>query len=110
MRRVDRFTLNALHKTYMPLPTFDSAQNQSIWVLLRTGPISSCSTRKVADEKIKTALKNKSNKSVSPSQVDGLVEYILNQKEHHRRESFQNEFRRLCKMYGIEIDERYVWD
>jgi putative transposase len=48
--------------------------------------------------------------SVSPSHVDGLVEYIIKQIEHHRRESYQDEFRRLCKIYGIEIDERYVWD
>ena len=48
--------------------------------------------------------------SVSPSHVDALKEYIAHQEEHHRRESFQGEFRRLCKKYGLEIDERYVWD
>jgi REP element-mobilizing transposase RayT len=47
--------------------------------------------------------------SISPSHVDGLRAYIQNQDEHHRRESFQDEFRRLCKKYGTEIDERYVW-
>jgi hypothetical protein len=24
--------------------------------------------------------------------------------------STKEEFRRLCKKYGLEIDERYVWD
>jgi putative transposase len=48
--------------------------------------------------------------SVSPSHIDALVKYIDNQEEHHRRETFQDEFRRLCKKYGVEIDERYVWD
>jgi REP element-mobilizing transposase RayT len=48
--------------------------------------------------------------SVSPSHVAALIEYIINQEEHHRRESFQDEFRRLCKKYGVAIDERYVWD
>lgn len=48
--------------------------------------------------------------SVSPSHVDTLIKYIDNQEEHHRRETFQDEFRRLCKKYGVEIDERYVWD
>lgn len=48
--------------------------------------------------------------SISPSHVDALKEYIANQEEHHRRESFQDEFRRLCKKYGLEIDERYAWD
>ena len=48
--------------------------------------------------------------SVSPSHVGDLIEYISTQEEHHRRESFQDEFRRICKKYGIEIDERFVWD
>ena len=48
--------------------------------------------------------------SVSPSHVDALKNYIASQIEHHRKESFQDEFRRLCKKYGVEIDERYVWD
>ncbi len=48
--------------------------------------------------------------SISPSHVDGLKIYIANQEDHHRKESFQEEFRRLCSKYGLEIDERYVWD
>jgi len=48
--------------------------------------------------------------SVSPAHVEALIEYITNQEQHHRHESYQDEFRRLCKKYGIEIDERYVWD
>jgi REP element-mobilizing transposase RayT len=48
--------------------------------------------------------------SISPSHVDPLMRYIANQEEHHRRETFQDEFRRLCKKYRLPIDERYVWD
>ena len=48
--------------------------------------------------------------SISPSHVDALSRYIANQEEHHRRETFQDEFRRLCEKYGLQIDERYVWD
>ena len=48
--------------------------------------------------------------SVSPSHVESLTRYIAGQEEHHRRESFQDEFRRLLKKYGVEFDERYVWD
>jgi putative transposase len=48
--------------------------------------------------------------SVSPNHVDPLKHYIMHQEEHHRRETFQDEFRRLCVLNGIEIDERYVWD
>jgi len=48
--------------------------------------------------------------SIRPSHVRAIAEYIGNQEEHHRTETFQEEFRRLCRKYGIEIDERYVWD
>jgi putative transposase len=48
--------------------------------------------------------------SVSPSHVDALVQYIEAQEAHHRTVTFQEEFRRFCSIYGVEIDERYVWD
>lgn len=48
--------------------------------------------------------------SISPTHVDGLRTYIENQEQHHRRESFQDELRRLLRKYGLEWDERYVWD
>ena len=48
--------------------------------------------------------------SVSPSHIPGLKEYIENQEEHHRRESYQDELRRLLNKYGVEFDERYIWD
>jgi REP element-mobilizing transposase RayT len=48
--------------------------------------------------------------SISPSHVPGLTRYIQDQEQHHKRESFQDEFRRICGKYGVSIDERYVWD
>ncbi len=48
--------------------------------------------------------------SVSESNVDQVRSYIANQFEHHKKMSFQDEFRALCQRHGIEIDERYVWD
>ncbi len=48
--------------------------------------------------------------SISPSHVAALTEYIRNQEEHHKKETFQEEFRRMCMKFGVEIDERYVWD
>lgn len=47
--------------------------------------------------------------TVSQSQVERVRQYIRNQKQHHRRVSFQEEFLRLLKAYGIEYDERYIW-
>ncbi len=48
--------------------------------------------------------------SVSQSNVEQVKRYIANQEEHHKRSSFQDEFRKICERHGIEIDERYVWD
>ena len=48
--------------------------------------------------------------SVSPGHDQALCEYIANQEEHHRQESFQDELRRLLRKYGVEWDERFVWD
>jgi REP element-mobilizing transposase RayT len=48
--------------------------------------------------------------SVSQSAVEEVRTYIRNQREHHRKVSFQEEFRTFLKRYEIEFDERYVWD
>ena len=48
--------------------------------------------------------------SISPAHVEQLKEYIGNQEEHHRTETYQDEFRRFLAKYEIEYDERYVWD
>lgn len=48
--------------------------------------------------------------SISPSHREALEEYIANQAEHHRKVTFQEEYRRLLSRYGIEFDEKYVWD
>ena len=48
--------------------------------------------------------------SVSHSNRSAVDEYIRNQREHHHKLSFQDEFRELCKRHDVEIDERYVWE
>ena len=48
--------------------------------------------------------------SVSPSRVRLLKQYIAGQEDHHRRETFPDELRRLLAKYGVEYDERYLWD
>ena len=48
--------------------------------------------------------------SISPGHVEALTAYIANQEEHHKKETFQDELRRLLRLYGIEFDERYVWE
>ena len=48
--------------------------------------------------------------SIGQSGVAGVRQYIAEQKEPHRKQSFQDEFRGLCRNYQVEFDERYVWD
>ena len=48
--------------------------------------------------------------SVSSSKVEVVKKYILNQKEHHKRTSFKEEYRLFLKEYKIDYDEQYVWD
>lgn len=48
--------------------------------------------------------------SIGESQVPAVTRYIVDQESHHRTISFQEEFRTLLRRYGIEYDERYVWD
>ena len=48
--------------------------------------------------------------SVGASEVPRLKQYIANQKEHHRKVTFQEELLQFLKEYGIEYDERYLWN
>jgi len=48
--------------------------------------------------------------SVSPSDLEALRTYIDNQEKHHKIRTFQEEYRAFLKRYGVDFDERYVWD
>jgi REP element-mobilizing transposase RayT len=48
--------------------------------------------------------------SIGQSNVTALKHYIHGQKQHHRRVTFQDEYRKFLKRYEIEYDERHVWD
>jgi REP element-mobilizing transposase RayT len=48
--------------------------------------------------------------SVSQSSVASVSSYINTQKEHHKRQTWEDEFRELCRKYEVEFDERYCWD
>lgn len=47
--------------------------------------------------------------SVSPSQVPAVRKYIENQAEHHRKQSFEEEFTALLTHCGIEYDPQFVF-
>jgi REP element-mobilizing transposase RayT len=46
--------------------------------------------------------------SVSSSNLERVAEYIRNQKAHHRKFSFEEEFRAILKKHGVEYDPKYV--
>jgi REP element-mobilizing transposase RayT len=48
--------------------------------------------------------------SVSASHRDLVQTYILNQEEHHKTETFQEEYLRILKKHRVSYDERYLWD
>ncbi len=48
--------------------------------------------------------------SVNPTEIEIVKNYIINQETHHKKISFQDEYRAFLKKYDIEYDERYVWD
>jgi hypothetical protein len=48
--------------------------------------------------------------SVNPTETDHVVNYIMNQEEHYKKVSFQDEFGSFLKKYEIEYNERYVWN
>lgn len=48
--------------------------------------------------------------SVNPDEISAVINYIKNQKQHHNKISFQDEYRTFLKKYEVKYDERYVWD
>jgi len=46
----------------------------------------------------------------SRSQLDGVVKYILNQEEHHRKKTFREEYLELLKEYDIPFKKEYLFD
>ncbi len=48
--------------------------------------------------------------SVGPTDLESLTHYIDTQEEHHRKRDFQSEYRAFLVKYGVDFDERYIWD
>lgn len=47
--------------------------------------------------------------SIGESQIPAVRKYIRNQKEHHKKQSFEDEFKSMLTQAGIEFDEKYLW-
>lgn len=48
--------------------------------------------------------------SYSHSQIEFVYNYILNQKQHHKKQTFKEEYIDFLKDFGIEYNEKYVFD
>ena len=48
--------------------------------------------------------------SLRQSNLDVLIKYIDNQKEHHKKKSYKEEFIDFLEKYKIEYNEKYLWD
>jgi len=48
--------------------------------------------------------------SLGQSQLPALLKYIDSQEEHHRTKSFKEELLEFLEKYGVEYDEKYLWD
>ncbi|MGB7925701.1 MAG: IS200/IS605 family transposase [Pyrinomonadaceae bacterium] len=47
--------------------------------------------------------------TVSKSHIPDAIDYIKNQREHHRQRSFEEEYLSFLKKHGVKYDDRYLW-
>lgn len=47
--------------------------------------------------------------SYSKSHVPDVIRYIQNQEEHHRKQSFLEEYKSFLKAFDIDFDEQYIF-
>ena len=48
--------------------------------------------------------------SYSKSQVPDVIRYIQNQEQHHKNQTFVDEYRQLLKMFEIDFEEAYIFE
>jgi putative transposase len=47
--------------------------------------------------------------SNSRSQIDSVVKYIINQKQHHKKKTFKEEYLKMLKSYEVDYNEKYLF-
>jgi REP-associated tyrosine transposase len=47
--------------------------------------------------------------TVSKSQLPEVIKYVQNQRAHHRKRTFQQEYLELLQKHRVDYDERYLW-
>lgn len=48
--------------------------------------------------------------SYAQSQVERVFNYIQNQKQHHKKKTFREEYIQFLKEYEVDYDEKYLFD
>jgi hypothetical protein len=48
--------------------------------------------------------------SYSKSQIDHVVKYILNQPEHHKKQSFKDEYLDILNKFEVDYDPKYLFE
>lgn len=48
--------------------------------------------------------------SYSHSNVDAVYNYVMNQKEHHKKQTFKEEYIAFLKKFEVEHNEKYLFD
>jgi putative transposase len=46
----------------------------------------------------------------SKSHIDEVVKYVINQPEHHKKQSFKDEYLLLLQKFEVDFDPKYVFD
>lgn len=47
--------------------------------------------------------------SYSKSQLTGVIKYIENQQQHHQKQSFKEEYRKILEKFEVDFKERYIF-
>ncbi len=48
--------------------------------------------------------------SYSRSQRNNVIQYIMNQEEHHREKTFREEYMEFLEQFEVEYDEKYLFE
>jgi putative transposase len=85
--------------------------NQSLSDLMRI--VKSESTKWINDKQFTSAVFNWQEGygafSYSRSQVKKVVEYVVNQEEHHRKKTFLEEYQLFLEQFEVEFEERFIF-
>jgi len=48
--------------------------------------------------------------SYSRSQRNNVIQYIMNQEEHHREKTFREEYLEFLEQFEVDFDEQYLFE